>query len=495
LLPVIAIGIPVFTGFPASAQEAGDAIGEPLMLRGTTGSGEQETAFSLNEEITTTVPSRVAEVPLNRDTADPVEQLQGRARPAQPEPVILDPLATGTPTARANVATSKEQDGTGQISETDPFAATGLRMGSWQAFSSVTQTAGYSTNIDSVAGGKSGAFSRTDVDLSLRSDWSRHSARIDASGSFQRPFGSDQEAVPTGTLSGNLNLDLLDGIAVDLGTSYQYTTEAPTSTTLPAAAVNRPGVHATSGSAALIRSDRKLFYSLRGSVGRTDYEAVDLANGQTQSQGDRNNTLYSLIGRVGYEASAALSPYVELESGIRQYDLERDRNGDQRDSTIWAARTGVEIDLGEKLRGDVAMGYRTEQFDQGGLEDLSTLTLDGSLVWSPVRETNVTLSTSTDFSGATTAGDNGTIVNTFGLAIDRQITDRLSLNANAELTLSRDDDGNSTRNEWSVGSGFNYWINRFMALTGTVEHTNVTSETASASYDDTTFRAGLRFQR
>ena len=80
----------------AYAQETRPAVTNqndevPLRLRGTMGSGEQETVFAGTEPIGQDEAAVEPALPV-RDTSDPVRQLQGRATPVQPEPPVADPL-------------------------------------------------------------------------------------------------------------------------------------------------------------------------------------------------------------------------------------------------------------------------------------------------------------------------------------------------------------------------------------------------------------------
>jgi hypothetical protein len=481
----------IFLSTEGYAQQATSS--EPFRLRGTTGSGEQDPVFS--ESIEDANNSDVNADPI-RNTADPVQQLQGRALPAQRALPVVDPAVTGTPSAKSNVRASVEQSGTGALPETDPFTATGFRIGSWRAFTSLEQVLGYSSNINGVAMGEGGAFSETQIDLSLQSDWSRHSARIDANGTFRKPFTSVAEELPSANVSAGLTLDLVDGVSADFGANYGFTTESTTSSTITSSASNRPGVHAFGSSAGISRTGGRLDYSLRGSVGRTVYEDISLTSGGTESQKDRNNTLYSAIGRVGYEISPALTPFVELEAGIRDYDEKTDRNGDNRNSVIMGARAGVAVDLGEKLNGEISAGYRIEDYEGENLKNLESVTLDGNVVWSPERDTTIEFAAQTGFSGSTTSGQNGSVVFGADVTGTRQINDRLSLTANGGVDITRQDDGSRTDTVWTASTGFNYWVNRFMAFTGSVEHT-VQQSTGGAinEFDDTTIQTGVRFQR
>jgi hypothetical protein len=490
------------TAQPNRLEENTSGRSGSIFLRGTTGSGEQKAVFgddvagSMREEEDGAQDGILTATPSARDTSDPVRQLQGRALSVQPEPPVLDPLRTDDPGARSNVRAATVQQGTGAAPLEDPFTATGIRIGSWRAFINAEQTLGYSTNIRSEAMGDGGAFSQSDVSVSLQSDWSRHRARLDANGSWRTFLDDDSQDLPSADVSAGITFDLIDGVSADAEATYSYSTESATSRNINSSAVNRPGVHSTGVAAGVARSDRKLVYSLRGSVGRTDYGAIELAGGGEESQGDRNNTLYTLTGRVGYQTSPALTPFIEGSLGWREYDKELDRNGQNRDSVIVSGAVGTSIGISEKLQGEIALGYQNESFEDDDLDNLDGWTLNGNLTWSPQRETTVNLTASTEFSGSTTAGEGGSIVNRFGAGVERQVNSRLSLNADSSVEFTRQDDGSASDIAYSVGGGFDYWINRFLGLTGRVEHSvQRSSEGASQEYDETIIRGGLRFQR
>ncbi|MCB1385203.1 MAG: outer membrane beta-barrel protein [Nitratireductor sp.] len=494
---------------PAHAQQAVDGTetdsppsmedgDSSILLRGTLGSGDQETSLAAG-----------APGSQDRDTADPLSQLtdaepvpvplsrqtQGRAQREQPAAQVTDPLATGTPSTRSNTREPKLQDGFSRVAEQDPFAAIGLRVGSWIAVSTLEQTVGVSSNIDGAAMGEAGAFSRTDATYSLTSDGSRHSAAIRADASFQRNFGGGEETIPTASVEGNLNLDLVDGVAAQLGARYGYATESASSNAITDAASGRTGVHTFSANAGLARTDRRLQFTLRGSAERTLYDDIELEGGGTASQADRNNTLYTATARIGYEVSPAITPFVEGEIGRRLHDEKTDRNGEQRDSAILAARGGVELDFGEKLGGEIAAGYRVEDFADPGLDTLAGLTIDGNLDWSPERGTTVNLNAATDFSGATTAGSSGSMVMTAGAGIERKVNDRLTLTTRGSVAHTTATSSNAAQTLYTASTGFTYWLNRFMALTGTAEYENQQSFDRAQTYDAASIRAGVKFQR
>ena len=394
-----------------------------------------------------------------------------------------------------NPRIGRDQSGTGPIVEQDPFAATGFRMGTSVVNVRLEQAIGYATNVEQASDGQAGGFSQTNLTVSAVSDWSRHELRLDASGSYRKFFDSEEGNRPTANVRSALRLDLIDGFTSTIVGNYSYTTESLTSDNLSDNVTERPGIHTYGLDLELARSQRKLNFLLRGSLERTQYEEAALSDGSALDQVDRNLNTYRLTGRVGYDTGAVATPFVEGSVGWRRFDEETDRNGDRRNSMIYDLRTGLAFDGGEKLNGEIAIGYLREEFEEGALETLEGYSLNGSLIWSPVRDTTVTLNAATRLNSSTTAGDNGSIEYTAGLDITRQATDRLELNANTDLTLDVDEQNDETDVTWTAGVGAQYWINRHLAVSADLDFTRFEDGDGLEDYTDTTATLGMVLQR
>ena len=62
-------------------------------------------------------------------------------------------------------------------------------------------------------------------------------------------------------------------------------------------------------------------------VDRTSYGNSTLTDGSTASNDDRNFNQYGGVGRVSYELTPAIKPFVEAEGDTRVHDLQFDRSG------------------------------------------------------------------------------------------------------------------------------------------------------------------------
>lgn len=455
----------------------------------TDGGIEEANRDGLNED--ETIP---AQRPKSAAATEDDAVSSDRARAELPQGPVAAALANGQPDPRDNVAADPVETGTARRPETDPFLPAGFRAGSWNVFVRLDQAIGYTTNANKASGGTSGSIAETDASLTARSDWSRHEASIEATAAYERALSGDDPGIPKAGIAGNLRLDLADGYSANLRSNYNYSTEATTSNSLGGSVSQRPGVHAFGGSAELLRGGAKLVLSVKASADRTSYEQATLGSGGVLDQSDRDNTLYQLTGRAGYEASPALQPFLQAGIGRRLHDLAADRNGDERDSTLVDLRAGVLVDLGEKLRGEIAAGYLAENHDAATLATLGTPTLNGNLVWSPQRGTTVTFTGATSLNGSTTAGNSGSVSRSFGVSAERQIRDRLSANASLAMKIDSYENGSSDVT-LTAATGIKYWVNRFLAVSAGIELERFDSSTAGNSWDATTARIGLTLQR
>jgi len=390
-------------------------------------------------------------------------------------------------------------EGRGATASANPYAATGLRLGTFDLFPTLEQSIGYTSNADESQNGRSSTFSQTDFGLRLQSNWSIHQFQAELGATYQRFFNGTSTNLPAANAEGSLRLDVGREYAATFRGAYDLTTESASSANLvtgsAATIVDRPNVEILSASAELARIEGKLRFSLRGSLDKTLYEDASLSNGSNLFQGDRDNVLSGITTRFSYQISPAVTPFVEGRFSKRIYNIVVDRNGNRRDSNTYALRGGLELDFGEKLTGQVALGYAEEDFKDINIAALKGTTFDGAINWSPMRLTTITASGSTSLVSSTNANDNGSILYAGSVGISRQVRPQLTLDAN--LTASLQDYDTAGRRDVTLGAnaGYTYWFNRFVAATGRVSYQTVDSNVAGSSYDVGSVIFGLRLQR
>ena len=276
---------------------------------------------------------------------------------------------------------------------------------------------------------------------------------------------------------------------------WNHSIEAASAPSAVIGALSRPTLDALTGSLGLSRDLGRIRLSARINAARSIYgDATDPA-GAAVSQKDRNNSYAGLTLRAGYEISPALRPFIEGEVGRRIFDNQTDSFGLARAATRMAIRAGVETDFGEKLRGDIAIGYLREDIEDAALEDIAGLSLAGTLNWSPMRGTNLALTASTSVEGSSTATSSGSLLHRLNLALTHKARSNLDLNASLGASLRNYTGPNPNEITLSAGLGFTYWFNRHIGLNGRAAHEGAFSSDITRESKTNSVYVGLTLRR
>lgn len=371
----------------------------------------------------------------------------------------------------------------------DPFAPVGLRVGRSVLTSRLDQSVGASSNLSEEAGGAGGLFSETRLSARLLSDWSRHESEVNGLLAYRRNFAGAVESDPDLALDGRLRLDIDRLTAATLRGAFEYRREDRIDGGADDASGDRPEVLAASGSAEIARQFGRIEGVLTGSLAREDR-----ARPAGTAGADDSFTTYTAALRTGYDVSPALAPFVEASVGRRLFDEATGADGLERDATLSALRTGLGVDLGEKLRGEAAVGYAWNVPDAGARRTVGAPTLDALVTWSPQRGTDLALTGVTTFDPDSDGSGTSTLYEG-ALALRHRLTARTDLTATLSAAYRDSREEADIETSYGAEAGFTYWLNRTLALTGLLRHEELDGERASTDYTADSIRLGLRLQR
>ncbi|EHK57690.1 outer membrane beta-barrel protein [Allomesorhizobium alhagi] len=386
-------------------------------------------------------------------------------------------------------------EGLDGIEEDNPFAATGIRVGTFIIRPTLEQGVTATSNADASSGGEPATLSETTLRLNAISDWSRHTARVDAYGNFRKTISGDEIDETRGGIDAALELDLANDYRALAELGYEAGPESASSPVVIEGTASQPLRQTFNGSLGFEKDVGKARFGITGLVEHHTYGDADLSSGGTLSQEDRDFTLGAVVLRGGYEISPALTPFVEAEFGRRQYTLEEDASGFQRSSDRVGARAGLELDLTEKLTGEFSAGWIRETFDDDRLDPLSGPTLNADLAWSPERGTIVNLAAATSVEGTTTAGESGSILHAARIGVEREI--RANLTANASVGAGYRNYAESDGHDLilTAEAGATWWLNRYAGLSGRLRHETMDSNLPDREYEANSVFLGLKLQR
>lgn len=366
--------------------------------------------------------------------------------------------------------------------------AQGVRVGSFLLRPSLTETLG-SERTTTGGDRSSRTYLRSGLRTSLTSDWSLHQLRIDAEGTWEKTLSGVRQDDPEGKVQAELRLDLSDQTTATLRAGYSLSREQIGDPNALANAVTQSEINEYTAGAEVMRDLGVLRTTAAIDFTRQTYGDAVLADGLLIDQSARDNNTARLRGRLGYEISPALIPFIEASYGRTLYDEHRDLAGYVRDADLYAMKAGLETDFGEKLKGELAAGYLVADFDDAALKSISTATIDGNAVWSPYRGTNVALNLRTEIEPTTTAGASGSTAYTGTMVLSQVILQNITGQVSGGLTL-RDysEQTTPTQSVLTLGTGLTWSLSRSLDL-----NTDVSWEKTRQSGIDSTeiFRAGI----
>ena len=452
-----------------------------------------------------TVARRPTEAPATTTAAKPASGTKA----AKPARQLDTQTSTGTVPTKSIDAADLERniaarptgeratpiEGLGRPPEQSPFEPPGMRVGTFLLRPTLDQGIEWTSNATNTAGGSSDFVSDTTLRLDAASDWARHSASLDAYGTYRTSVTGSGFSEFRGAANAALGLDLGNALRLDTTLGYERKPEDASSPVDITGAIGRPLRQTLSASAGLEKAVGKLQFGLTGAVSRDTYGDVALAAGGTLSQADRNQTLYSMVLRGGYEVSPALTPFVEAELGRRLYDNATDSSGYSRSANRYGARAGLAFDLGEKLNGEVSAGWLSEKPDDARLSAVSGLSAAGNVQWSPVRGTIVSLTGSTQVEGSTTPGQSGSILYSSTLGVSRELRANLTGAATVGADWRRYAGTGDRDLTWSTEASLTWWLWRYAGIKARARHEQTTSTIAGRDSQTDSIYLGVTLRR
>lgn len=339
----------------------------------------------------------------------------------------------------------------------------GVKLGTFTLRPSVNQ----SVNSETTRSGSNTSrrnYLATTLNGTLTSDWARHALTITGAGTFQKNISGTGQTEPNARLDADLRLDLSNQTVAHVLAGYAFEREDASDPNAIAGTVEQARVDRFSLGGTIERD----FGILRGTAAltgtRTLYGSARFADGRSLSLSDRDRNAVEGRIRVGYELSPALIPFIEATLGRALYDDDVDRLGYARSSWSYGGRAGVQLDLGEKLHGELGLGYAVVDYEDARLKSINAFTVDGTLLWSPQRGTDLDLGLRTTVQDSTTAGQSGWIDYQLSAGLSHLIRNDLTGRLTASSTLR---DYPSTQNalNWSLGTGVIWNINRYFDAT------------------------------
>ncbi|MDB5604224.1 MAG: hypothetical protein JWP25_1124 [Bradyrhizobium sp.] len=389
----------------------------------------------------------------------------------------------------------------------DPFGAVGDYAGSFLIKSAVELSGGYDTNPGRLATPRALPFWVVAPEFLAVSDWDRHALVADLRGSFTG-YGNSLPPTIDGAISsaptdvsrpsftGHVDgrLDVTEDTHLLAQARLLVSTDNPGSPNVQAGLARFPIYTTLGGTFGIDQNFNRLNVAVGGTVDRTVYQNSTLTDGSTSTNDDRNLNQYGGLGRVSYEVTPALKPFVEVEGDTRVHDLQFDRNGFQRDSSGGYAKVGTTFEFTRLLTGEISIGYAARDYVDPRLNRLEGLLTAASLTWTATPLTTAKFFSTTSIDETTLPGTSGVLTHLYTVEVDHDF--RRWLSAIGKFTYGTMDYQGDSRSDkiYTIEGDLVYKMTRNLWVKGTLRRDILDSNIAGSSSASTVVMLGVRLQ-
>jgi hypothetical protein len=378
----------------------------------------------------------------------------------------------------------------------DPYAALGVRVGSFLLFPELSAETVYSDNLflSSVSPEGDWALELT-PSLEIRSDWSRHSLIGTLSGvrSYHDRFPTENDETFSAGIAGQLDIRRTTNLVAEA--DYIELLEDRSSNDLPTDTLDRPKIRDRNISLEGNHTINRVTLTLRGEIAKEKFGESTLIDGTIENNDDRNFTERRFTGRAAYELRPGVAAFIEASTNERNFEEEVNRNGRLNGSSGYDVQGGMSFELTNTLIGEASAGYAIQKPDDVLIEDFDGLILNSGLEWRVTGLTSMRFNASSRIGDSIDGDSTGSFVREAALSVEHRPHRHILLGASLGYEIETYAGSSQEDEEWVVGLTGEYIFTRSVALTVGYEHLKSTSSVPGSDYTVDEVRMGVRVRR
>lgn len=340
----------------------------------------------------------------------------------------------------------------------DRYEGTGAHVGSFWLLPTLETGGYYDSNIKGTSSNPKGGFGAYIApEIDLQSDWGRHSLNVNV-GAKQDLYADapDQDRTQVHAAA-EAQIDVQRDLVLVVGLKGGVFDER-TGTLGNALLADEPTRHREfTGYTSINKAFNRLSVSVGAAYSLADYDDVSSSAGGTLDQDFRDGDSTEVKSRVAYELSPGYSLFTELAYNWRAYDSLAGRS-----SEGWRSLTGVSFEVGRLIRGDVGIGYMSQDFAGG--PDEATFTYHAGLKWNPTPLMTIGLDADRVIKDSAMAGAAGSVSDSATLRLDYEVLRGTVLTPMASVShvdyIGLAQDGI----EYRLGVQLDRSVNRFLSM-------------------------------
>jgi hypothetical protein len=394
------------------------------------------------------------------------------------------------------------------------FEAQGVRLGAFMAYPRLEVAVERDDNIYATNTGEvDDTIWRVKPDISIESTWSRHRLALFAGASVNRYTDHDDENTTDWTVGGDLRLDFAGRTTVQGHVEHSDLTEPRTSSQTAAGLGPAAAEPVTYSMDDVSIGVAKEFNRLKLGAGvdfrKFDYDDVRASSppfppGSKIEQDDRDRTIRSVTGRADYAVSPDTALFVEVVGNNRDYDQASLVGipgppfivAAERDSEGYTVLAGANFDLSNLVRGEIGVGYLSQNYDNNVFGDVDGFGFRGKVEWFPTSLTTVTFAGSRTVEDSGVAGAAAFLFTDFSAQVDHELLRNVILTGQFSTTRSEYEGIDREDQRWLASVSATWLVNRRVGVNFGVSHLSQQSDGALAGveFEDNKVGAALILQ-
>lgn len=352
--------------------------------------------------------------------------------------------------------------------------------GSFQLFPALNLGSYYDSNIFAVSNNKiDDVIWKINPTMTLASNWGRHAIVFTGFGDFNYYSNNNEQAYHAGAVQAEGRYDIEQQTWISGMTSYQRAVEMRGGLSTPGNSVGPSEYNLYTASTQAYRGVGKLKATADYKFAYYDYDTIDLIGGGTATQNTRDRTQNNMSGKLGYDVTQNLTPYVR--GGYNWVNFTR---GGENSSNGYNINVGAKSDLGGIVTADAYVGYLSQDYVNVNDGTVDALDFGADILWNVTNLTSIggkarrTLEQTTDLTAPGVLATQGTVM------VTHELMRNLLIEGNATYYALDYQKSSRMDHLYEIGTGARYFMNRRVYTDLTYDFQRRTSEnTTGVGYD------------
>lgn len=376
------------------------------------------------------------------------------------------------------------------------YTPIGIRTGGVLIFPRVRGAAGgttnaYLTNSNTV----DVPFFSIEPSVTARTNWARHSLRVDGSMRSREFVGEGRRRERTWNLgtSGLLEFTREFTLNFDMDASQNFENQFSGEVASNVAAVSRfrrdyvlmQGTYQAGRARAFVIAD----------VADFRFRPVPLTTGGFRDQSDRDRNVRRVIGQVEYARTPSLSVFGQFSYTGTRFDGGRPGALPRRDSNMVRAMGGANIDIAGRARGTLGIGYSIRDYTAPIYETIRGISGEAQLELFPTELFTITAGAQRSIEDSAFGNRSAFFDTRFSLRGDYEVMNNLILTGSGEFSRQDFIEGDFGSSVFRAGTSARYLVSRRLTLDASLSYSRRQDAGSSALNNASEARAeaGITF--